>query len=83
MLHVGDGLVSTNLLDRYFSWHTLGDRLIPLARPFDLIVGFDECGPKSFTALAGFSPKGCHGFLYVLGSKLPLFPYNRGWSSTH
>ena len=20
--------------------------------------------------------------LYVLGSKLPLFPYNRGWSST-
>ena len=31
----------------------------------------------------------CHGFqvssdrlTFVLGSKLPLFPYNRGWSST-
>ena len=22
------------------------------------------------------------GYLYVPGSKLPLFPYNRGWSST-
>ena len=46
MLHVGDGLVSTNLLDRYFSWHTLGDRrTFPNVRPFDLIVGFGECGP--------------------------------------
>ena len=22
------------------------------------------------------------GYSFVLGSKLPLFPYNRGWSST-
>ena len=26
------------------TWHILGDRRIPLASSFELIVGFDECG---------------------------------------
>ncbi len=29
------------------TWHILGDRLIPLASSFELIVGFDECGPRN------------------------------------
>ena len=51
---------------------------------------FWEVGKNSWCWL-GFGkfkngePKSCQNFemhLYVLGSKLPIFPYDRGWSST-
>ena len=48
--------------------------LVGLQTDFDSCLGIRTCNdhlglPKAY-------------YVYLLGSKLPLFPYNRGWSST-
>ncbi len=45
-------------------------------------VSFSKCISFQTWHHFGYPWLGFRGCIYVPGSKLPLFPYNRGWSST-